>query len=166
MQSLPWTEDSADHRLKISAVERLHRRLLVRCPAVLATPQFAPPHNRVVQNTEKFTKFNEHFTPHFYHPNDHPRLFRYPLQASSTSRARCPIFAITAQYGALCLYCLRCCPLLTAHHRHHTDTPASQCSLVAWQVGLGPSLTIMPTSSSPSHWSRITRVTANVSPTL
>ena len=45
MQSLPWTEDSADHRLKISAVERLHRRLLVRCPAVLATPQFAPPHN-------------------------------------------------------------------------------------------------------------------------
>ena len=103
-------------------------------------------HTWLVQNTEKFSKLNVNFTPHFYHPNDHPRLFRYPLQASSTPRVRCPIFAITAQYGALCLYCWQCCPLLTAHHRHHTDTRASQYRLVAWQVGLGP-----PSPSCPPH---------------
>ena len=55
------------------------------------------------------------------------------------------------------------CLLLTAHHRHHSDTRALY-SLVTRQVQLGPSLTIMPTSSSPSHWSRLPKVTANVSP--
>ena len=72
--------------------------------------------------------------------------FTSAIALSSTSRVRFPIFAITAQYGALCLYCWQCCPLLTAHHRHHTDTRASQYRLVAWQVGLGP-----PSPSCPPH---------------
>ena len=48
---------------------------------------------RVLQNDQKFSKLSKLFTPHLYHPNDHPRLFKYHQDAFSRPRVRVAIFA-------------------------------------------------------------------------
>ena len=39
----------------------------------------------MLQNTAIMELRSVHFTPHLYHPSDHPQLFRWPLVAFSTS---------------------------------------------------------------------------------
>ena len=48
---------------------------------------------RVLQNNQKISKLSKLFTPHLYHPNDHPRLFKYHQDAFSRPRVRVAIFA-------------------------------------------------------------------------